>query len=371
MTPAPRRTVLRQFILVFCLWTLVALAGALSNYLLQLALGREAVFWSDLRRPLIEHWIWAAFTPLVFLVSKRYPLTRRPLVQSAAVHAVVFVSLSFLHCVLAAWLGSRLAFQVAGFSGSPLELRFLEEFYSDIWMYWPLVCIQALIESRARTIERETRAAQLEARLAGSQLALLRAQIQPHFLFNTLHSISALLRVDPRAAEDMVADLAEILRRAFADTAGQETTLRSELELVRCYLRIQQCRFGERLQVTYTIAQDALDAALPALLLQSLVENAVIHGATPLNRPVSLVIRASREADRLLLAVEDDGAGLPTDFTTGVGLSNARERLQQLYAQSQSFAIDGAPDRGCRVAVHMPFRSVNVVDEGQQIGAAA
>ena len=223
-------------------------------------------------------------------------------------------------------------------------------------MYWPLVCIQALLDSRARLVERETRTAQLEGRLANTQLALLRAQIQPHFLFNTLHSISALLRIDPRAAEDMVADLAEILRAAFSGSGAQETTLRRELELVRCYLRIQQCRLGDRMHQELDIAQQALDATVPTLLLQSLVENAVIHGIAPVSQPVRLVVRATVDNDRLQLVIDDNGAGLAPDFEAGVGIANARERLQQLYGSAQSFAIEGSPGRGTTVRVSLPYR---------------
>src|SRR5262249_19187288 len=163
----------------------------------------------------------------------------------------------------------------AHYTGPTLPLRFLEEFYSDIWMYWPLVCIQALIDSHARARAQARQAAELEALLARAHRALLGAQIQPHFLFNALHAVSALIRIDPAAAEDMVADLAEILRASSAESSLQETPLRRELDLVACYLRIQQRRFGERLRVNQVVAPDLLDAAGPALVLQSLVENAV------------------------------------------------------------------------------------------------
>jgi len=230
-------------------------------------------------------------------------------------------------------------------------------------MYWPLVCISALMAAHERERERERQASRLQALMAGLQLSLLRAQIQPHFLFNTLHAISALLRVDPRAAEDMLADLAEILRASFHDPASQETSLRQELDIVGCYLRIQQRRLGDRLTLALDVAPDTLDAAVPALVLQSLVENAVVHGIAPTNRPGTLAIRACRDAGRLQLEVCDDGAGAPATpgaatgtRGAGVGLANARERLQQLYGDAQSFAFDSAPERGTRVTLRVPYR---------------
>src|SRR5256885_2179506 len=268
----------KRFALVFALWTVVAICDGLANYLFASAVGKNVPFWGMFRRPLTEQWIWAALTPLVFFIAHRYPLRAPRLMRAIGVHLAGFVLLSLLHCVVAEALGEPLVVVPAHYSGPTLPLRFLEEFYSDIWMYWPLVCIQALIDSQARRREKERRAAELESLLAQSQLSLLRAQIHPHFLFNTLHALSALIRIDPVAAEDMVADLAAILRASSFESGQQETSLRRELDLVACYLRIQQRRFGDRLRVRQVVPVELLDAAVPALVLQSLVENAVTHG---------------------------------------------------------------------------------------------
>ena len=215
----------KRFVLVFALWTLVSICGGLADYWFGLLVGRSPSFWETFRRPLTEQWIWAALTPLVFFIAHHFPLARPHLTRAIAAHVAAFLSLSFLHCALAEAVGGPLAFLPAHYIGPTLPLRFFEEFYSDIWMYWPLVCIQALIDSHARTREKERRAAELEALLAKSHLALLRAQIQPHFLFNTLHALSALIRIDAEAAEDMVADLAEILRASSVESGLQETKI--------------------------------------------------------------------------------------------------------------------------------------------------
>jgi two-component sensor histidine kinase len=352
MTP-----IIKRFAIVAGLWTLLALCGGATDYLLLRAAGSAPSWWSVVRRPLTEQWIWAALTPFVLVVAQRFPLSwqGRPW-RSFGVHAGCFLLLSLLHCVIAQALGSPLASTFPGYQGSLLELRFLEELYSDIWMYWPLVCIQALIDSHARVREREKRANELEALLASSRLALLRAQIQPHFLFNTLHAISALLRIDARLAEDMVADLAEILRASFSDLNSQDTSLKRELDLVRCYLRIQSKRLGDRLCVCYHIAPDTLDASVPVLVLQSFVENAVVHGITPAMRPGKIEIRSVRSEDRLILQVIDDGVGLGGAPQTGVGISSARRRLQHLYGKEQSIDLKSRPGRGTSVEVSIPFR---------------
>jgi LytS/YehU family sensor histidine kinase len=308
-------------------------------------------------------------TPVVFLLTTRFPLVRPRLVRAFAVHCAAFLALSALHCVVADAVGSPLGYRPSNYQGGLLTLRFLEEIYSDIWMYWPLVCIRALMDSHAQIRRRDTESARLEALLATSQLALLRAQIKPHFLFNTLHSVTTLVRTDPAAAEDLIADLAEILRASFVDSSSQETTLRRELALVDCYLRIQQRRFSDRLKLAYRIAPEALDAALPPLVLQSLVENAVIHGISPSNRPGTVTIRADRDGDRLLLEVNDDGVGLPMSFRPGVGISNARSRLQRLYGDDHWLRITGETGYGTAARVSIPFRASGPVSfsEGDRL----
>jgi signal transduction histidine kinase len=346
----------RQFAIVFLLWTLIAIAGTAADYLLLQALGKPTAWWHLLRRPLTEQWIWAALTPVVFVIARRFPLSRPGIARAAAIHACCFLMLSLLHCAIADMLGSPFAAAPGNYHGSMLNLRFLEEFYSDIWMYWPLVCIQALLDTHARARERERHATQLESLLASSQLALLRAQIQPHFLFNTLHAVSALVRVDADAAQDMLADLAEILRTSFTEATGQETSLRQELVLVCCYLRIQGRRFGDRLQVHYQVDPESLDAAVPALVLQSLVENAVVHGIAPLSRPGTISVRSFRRAERLMLQVDDDGVGLGRRNRAGVGLTNARRRLECLYgAAGQSLELRSLPGAGTSATVSFPF----------------
>lgn len=346
----------RQFAIVLVAWTAVAIVDGLASYLFRLSIGQTPAFWEVFRRPLTEQWIWAALTPVVFLLTTRFPLARPRLARALAVHGTAFLALSVIHCVVADAIGSPLAFRAPNYTGGVLTLRFLEEIYSDIWMYWPLVCIRALLDSHAQIRRRETESARLEALLATSQLELLRAQIQPHFLFNTLHSLTTLVRTDPQAAEDLIADLAEILRASFVDSSRQETTLRREIALVDCYLRIQQRRFSDRLMLDYRIAPETLEAAVPPLVLQSLVENAVIHGISPSNRPGTVTIGARRSGDRLLLEVCDDGAGLSASFQPGVGISNARSRMQRLYGSEQWLRINGALGSGTQVGVSIPFR---------------
>jgi two-component system LytT family sensor kinase len=344
-----------RYSLVFGLWTLVALCEAGSNYLIAHATGSGPPWIPFLRSALSETWTWAALTPIVFLIARRFPLSQPGLVRALCIHLACFLILSLLHSALYGMLDPSQVRAPSHYEGSLLKLQFLAEIYSDIWMYWPLVCIQALLDSQARTRDRDRVAARLEAQLTKSSLALLRAQIQPHFLFNTLNAVSALIRIDAVAAEDMVADLAEVLRASFSDPASQETTLRHELQLIRCYLRIQ-CRRFDRLAVDYAVSPETLDALIPALMLQSLVENAVVHGIAPAERSGTISIHADRRDDRLVLKVVDNGMGLKVPLRDGVGLSNARSRLRQLYADRQIIDLAGESNRGTTVTVSIPFR---------------
>ena len=355
-----------RYSLVFGLWTLVAFCEAGSNYLIAHAMATSRPFIPFLRSALSETWTWAALTPIVFLVARRFPLSRPGLMRALWVHMTCFAGLSLLHSALFGMLDPSQVRAPPHYQGSLLKLQFLAEIYSDIWMYWPLVCIQALLDSQARTRDRDRVAARLEAQLTKSSLALLRAQIQPHFLFNTLNAVSALIRIDAAAAEDMVADLAEVLRASFSDPASQETTLRHELQLIRCYLRIQ-CRRFDRLAVDYAVSPETLDALIPSLMLQSLVENAVVHGIAPAERPGTIKIQAERHEDRLVLQVTDNGMGLKMPLRDGVGLSNARSRLRQLYADRHRVELAGDSGDGTTVTVCIPFRCLSRGAAGDSI----
>jgi two-component system, LytTR family, sensor kinase len=346
----------RELALVFALWTLVALSTGLADYVFQRSIGRMPAAWDVFKRPLLEQWIWAALTPLVFKLAQLVPLQRPHLPKALALHSGFFVMLSLLHCLIADAIDAPMLPIPKDYEGSLLKLRFLQEFYSDIWMYWPLVCIRALIDAHARERDAERQAGRLKHLLADARLSALRAQIQPHFLFNTLHAVTALLRVDARAAEDMLADLATMLRASFDNAAAQESTLQRELELVHCYLRIEQRRLGDRLRVRERIAPQVQQAMLPVLMLQSLVENAVAHGIAPTGRIGTLDISVQRDGDHLQLVVRDDGAGLTLPHQEGVGLANTRERLRRLYGDAQSFEVSSTPGRGTCVSLRLPYR---------------
>ena len=214
----------------------------------------------------------------------------------------------------------------------------------------------ALAAARAR----ELRDAQLETSLAQAQLRNLRLQLQPHFLFNALNTISSTMYDDPRAADEMLDQLAELLRASLRTAQTDEVPLREELALLDRYLALLRARFGERLEVTFQLDREVSSALVPSLLLQPLVENAVRHGNAERVGRGTIAVRARREEGRLVLEVEDDGPGDPGNDVdrspAGIGLAATAERLRLLYGDGQAFDAGNAPGGGFRVRASLPYR---------------
>lgn len=229
----------------------------------------------------------------------------------------------------------------------------------DVLVYWALVGVCQAITNYRNSQQRERRAAEMEARFTSAKLQALRMQINPHFLFNTLNSIATLVYLNPRAADEMLGDLSELLRRSL-DSMEEEIPLAQELEFVGKYIGIEQRRFGERLHVEVSVPDGLMKALVPALLLQPLVENAVRHGIEPRRGPGLISIEAKKEKQYLHLVVRDNGRGLSGPVPElserhGIGLANTLARLRGLYGGDQGFSLGTAEPRGCRVDIRLPL----------------
>jgi LytS/YehU family sensor histidine kinase len=211
-----------------------------------------------------------------------------------------------------------------------------------------------------RVRERDVRAAKLETQLANAQLSMLKMQLQPHFLFNTLHAVSALIRENPGKAEDMLEGLGDLLRLTLEQQVTQEVPLKTELDFIGRYLNLEQIRFADSLEVAVMAEPETLDALVPSMILQPLVENALRHGIAKRARGGVLEIRATRENDSLCLTVQDNGPGGAADtggqHREGIGLANTRARLQQLYGAEQTFEMKSIPGIGMASTIYIPFR---------------
>jgi hypothetical protein len=230
-------------------------------------------------------------------------------------------------------------------------------------VYWVIVCLAHALAHHRRSEERQRRAVQLEARLSEARLQALQMQLQPHFLFNTLNAIATLVHKDPRAADEMITNLGELLRAALDGSAQQEVPLRRELDFLTRYLDIQQARFGDRLRVEQELDAAALDARVPTLILQPLVENAIRHGIEPRAQAGVVGISARCEGGKLRLAVRDSGAGLGaaklTSEREGIGLANTRARLEALYGAEARLLLRNGAEGGFSVELEIPFRTTD------------
>jgi LytS/YehU family sensor histidine kinase len=228
-------------------------------------------------------------------------------------------------------------------------------------IYWVIVTVTHAMVYYQRYVQRELRAAELERMLTQSKLQALQMQLNPHFLFNTLHAISTLMHTDVKAADKTITRLSDLLRYALDKSDVQEVPLKDELKFLDGYLEIQQTRFGERLTVQKSISPDVLEAQVPNLILQPIVENAIRHGIEPNAKPGVLELSACRKENQLELQVNDNGAGLSEDAANRarIGLSNTRTRLEQLYGAAQKFTLENRPNGGVAATLIIPFHIRN------------
>lgn len=318
---------------------------------------------------------WGLFMPAVVWVAFRFPFDSRRLIPRLGTHLVacailVAVSQFATRYAISHWPPSPPGKETTRDTESQNaeeKKQFVNGFLSfraglDILLYWSVVGVCQGITNFRRSQERERRAAELEARLTRSKLQALRMQINPHFLFNSLNAISTLIYVNPKAADEMLADLSELLRRSLDTVEDQEITLGREAQFIRAYVGIEQKRFGDRLRVEIEIPEELGQALVPALVLQPIVENAIRHGIEPLRATGLITIQARRDGKHLFLTVRDNGKGAPAEILKnpdgrGLGLTNTQARLRELYGQEQQFLFREAAPRGCAVEIRIPYRT--------------
>jgi signal transduction histidine kinase len=351
--------------LVFGAATALGLFSALQAYRLSTLTMRDGMNVEVGRLLILNLAFWyvpAIVTPLIFRISDRYKLEAGRWAPAFAAHAMAVAAFSILHvaCMVAMrrllWPGLSYASTV------PFATHVQRQYLTNLdWVLMTYAAIAALAyavgyqrESQARAV----RTAHLETRLAEARLKTLEAELHPHFLFNTLHAISTLIHLQPDAADRMISRLSDLLRITFARSGAARVPLQEELEFLQKYLEIEQTRFQDRLTVSYDVDPETLDAEVPRMILQPLVENAIKHGVSPKNTPGYIRIVAARDVDTLRLEVCDNGVGLSggarARLQGGVGLSNTRDRLECLYgdAHALEFLEQG---EGLTVRMSFPF----------------
>jgi two-component system LytT family sensor kinase len=351
----------RNFTLfLFIAATAVAALYSLEQYLRARLDGQSVPISRYLPTELISSYVWALMTPAVMRVARRYPLwgarrLKHWAVQLGAMGAFVLVHATVL-TIAQHLLG---AVQPA----APLPRQFATTLLTwlalDCLVFTMLVIANHAIVYYRVSKDRALRASQLEARLAQAQLQVLRMQLHPHFLFNTLHSISALMHKDVRRADSMMAVLSDLLRMSLQNVGAQEVPLQVELDFLHRFAEIMSLRFGDRLRVRIDVDPAARDAMVPNLFLQPLVENSIRHGIADRVEGGTVSVSLSRTGDMLSCEIVDDGRGLPGGgFKEGVGLSSTRARLAHLYGDRHQFSLRSVPGHGVRITMAIPYRAM-------------
>lgn len=350
-----------QGVLFFVLWTLLGMAFAAQLYLSRSGTGSPVTWEFAVGRALADWYVYGLLSLPAVWLARRFHIERARWRRTVAIHlaasAIFSVSWMLLRALLEGWL-SRDEPGSLSFADAFSHALFAT-FFFNVLIYWAVISVAHTLAYYRKFAERELRTAELESSLTRARLQALQMQLNPHFLFNTLNSVSALMHQDVGAADRMIARLSELLRYALESTDSQEVPLSEELHFLDRYLEIQQCRFGSRLTVQREIQPDALTGMVPTLVLQPLVENAIRHGIAPRARPGCITLRAYRNGESLVLEVGDNGVGLQgkAQIEEGIGLSNTRARLQQLYDEAHRFAFSEGNDGGLVVTLEIPWRT--------------
>jgi hypothetical protein len=315
---------------------------------------------------------WAAFTPTIIKLTRRFPLQRGKLVKAFAVHVpAAFVCMVIVHVVweVLTWVLSDTALPGTA-PTTDRSYAFWRTLLSPVGNamigFVTYSCIVAAVTA-FDAVERSHRdaltAARLERDVAQAREQAIKMQVHPHFLFNTLHAVSVLITEDPPVARAMVMHLGDFLRATLARASRAEVTLREELELLTHYLDVERLRFGDRLQVEMSAGEDVLDAYVPDLVLQPLAENAIKHGVSSRTGSHRIRIEALRRDGRLVLTVDDDGtSSITSDVREGLGLGSTRRRLAHLYGDEGELTLNVREGGGVRAMVVLPYHLAPVSD---------
>jgi signal transduction histidine kinase len=355
--------------IVFGIWTGLAVVFTGQAYLLVfMALNAQNDLPRD-RHPgalpevflgsLVECLIWACMTIGILWLVRRFPFGQGRWLRSLAVHVVAALVCGCVVACLSALTAELIRRELPrpSITLNVLILFFVAKLNNNIFFYGAILAIGNSLNYYRQFRERELISAQLESKLAQTQLQVLKMQLQPHFLFNTLNAISALIHQDVELADRMIARLGDLLRATLDNASQQEVAFKNELDFIEPYLEIEKARLGTRLTVHLRIDPEVMDAQVPNLILQPLVENAIRHGIANRPGPGQIRIEAGRENGLLRLAIKDSGPGINgAPVAKGIGLANTRARLEKLYGSEHRLDLGNDPEGGFRVVITIPFR---------------
>lgn len=357
------------WLLVMGYFTAHALLLFTYKYLDDLANARRGTFWLRLIEETTGAYTTAILLPFIIIFARKFRVERHNLLRRLPLHLLAIILFSATHTTINL-LSRQVLYSLASlgeYKYGNLPIRYAMEFANDAILYCLLLTFLYLFDHYRESKNRELKTSKLEARLTQAQLQALRLQLQPHFLFNTLNTISSVIYEDVQRADRMIAQLSDLLRMTLRNSQSQEVTLKEEIQFLNLYLEIMRARFEERLMVNFDIEKETKRALVPQLLLQPLVENSIRHASTWHSRAIEIGIRARRENGALVLDVTDNGPGFTKDPTSelsdGIGLSNTSERLNYLYGSRHHLTFENINGGGLAIRIQIPFRISGEVRE--------
>ena len=357
----------RRIAVITGVWCYFAVLLTVNNYVYPAMMSRPVTWRTAARFSLITYALWTVVTPLILFFCERIRCLGMKAGAWIAAHSVFAVFILLL--IAAAWMpltpAAHGSTEALRFSWHSLSILFWRSVAWNLWMYWVTVGIFYGLDYYFGARDAKFRAAQLESQLAKAELEVLKSQLQPHFLFNTLNLISSLVHTDQASADDMIGDLGSLLRMSLESHAGQEVPLAEEMKAIELYLNIQRLRFQDTLTVETRIAANTMDICVPHLILQPLVENAFRHGISKRVGPGLLRIESSRANGTLMVRITDNGPGSSGGngqrdrgevTPPSIGLKNTRARLERLYGSRAALRCAGSPT-GFSVELEFPVMS--------------
>lgn len=348
--------------LFICFFVVVGFFLGLNNKIYFSYIEKKATLFELMWPEVLEWSIWGVFCPFIILLAQKYPKKSSGWLSKVKFHFPVGIIISLLYSAMYAWLRYGIGVLLNEeflWSFSRNFMNRLYNFQVPLMLYCSIVGITYAIIYYQQFKDEALKTAEIQQKLAQAELLALKKQLHPHFLFNTLHAISALMHKDIEAADKMIFRLSNLLRASLENTGVQEVTLKQEMEILKIYLEIEQVRFQDRLEVSIQIDPEIYDKKVPNLILQPIVENAIRYGVAQFAKQGKIAVAANQLNGHIELKVSDNGKGMPstqeTDIKEGIGLKNTRMRLQQLYGEKGKLILNNlGQNQGLEVKILIP-----------------
>jgi two-component system LytT family sensor kinase len=342
----------------FLICTIVTLFFLGQNYYFAILKDVEFIIWDQFSYQAFFYYSWGALYFVIIFLTKKFPLEKNTWAVNLPIHIVAAFVLAVIQKYVSAivyfWFSTSIVIESDLFT--KYIYKAIGSAFDGVVYYFLILGIHIGIDYYKQLTAHKIKAAKLESQLANAQLSALKMQLHPHFLFNTMHAISSLMEEDVKTAQRMLTKLSDLLRQTLEFVGIQHVSLEQELDFLKSYLEIEQTRFHDRLKINYDIDSKTLNAQVPNLILQPMVENAIKHGITPKAEGGTINISAKIENENLILEISDNGKGNGNEeIKEGIGIKNTRKRLNQIYADKFLMDISSQADKGFSVKILIPY----------------